>query len=91
MVPHNTVFSKKWRVDNNKTMLDKEKISDVSLSDLNLGDKPKLRLRIGIHPDAKHQGGINLFGNEFGDHEQNIIMQVRYTMNAGDKDARYAK
>ncbi|WP_413408804.1 ArsR/SmtB family transcription factor [Paenibacillus amylolyticus] len=82
---------KKWRVDNNKTMLDKEKISDVSLSDLNLGDKPKLRLRIGIHPDAKHQGGINLFGNEFGDHEQNIIMQVRYTMNVGDKDARYAK
>lgn len=63
----------------------------MSLADLQLDDKPKLRLRIGIDPDARHQGGMNLFGNEFGDHEQNIIMQVRYTMNAGEKDARYAK
>ncbi|MDR9856384.1 helix-turn-helix domain-containing protein [Paenibacillus sp. VCA1] len=77
---------KTWRVDNEKTTLDMEKVSDVTLRQLNLSESPKLRLRIGIRPDAVNQGGVNLFGREFGDHEQHIRMYVKYAMASGREE-----
>ena len=35
-------------------------------------------LRIGIHADAAHVGGINLFGEKFGDFAQGIVVRVGY-------------
>ncbi|WP_416296708.1 ArsR/SmtB family transcription factor [Paenibacillus illinoisensis] len=72
---------KTWRVDKEKTSLDMDKVSPVTLNQLNLLDSHKLRLRVGIKPDAVHQGGMNLFGREFGDHDQNIKMTINYVMN----------
>jgi predicted transcriptional regulator len=78
---------KTWRVDTEKTTLDMEKISGVSLGDLHLNQRPNIRLRIGVKPDAVHKGGVNLFGKQFGDHEQDIIMRIQYTMD-GDPEIR---
>ncbi|WP_339852208.1 ArsR family transcriptional regulator [Paenibacillus sp. FSL W7-1088] len=72
---------KTWRVDKNKTTLDMEKISAVDLAQLNLQNSHKLRVRIGIKPDAVHQGGVNLFGRQFGDYDQNIKMTVHYVIH----------
>ncbi|MFE6073891.1 ArsR/SmtB family transcription factor [Paenibacillus sp. NPDC057886] len=72
---------KTWRVDKNKTTLDMEKISAVDLAQLNLQNSHKLRVRIGIKPDAVHQGGVNLFGRQFGDYDQNIKMTVHYAVH----------
>lgn len=35
-----------------------------------------LRLAIGVKPTARYAGGMNLFGAQFGDHAQGIVMQV---------------
>jgi predicted transcriptional regulator len=72
---------KTWRVDKNKTTLDMEKISAVDLDQLNLQNSHKVRVRIGINPDAVHQGGVNLFGRQFGDYDQNIKMTVHYAVH----------
>ncbi|MGC5772047.1 ArsR/SmtB family transcription factor [Paenibacillus pabuli] len=72
---------KTWRVDKNKTTLDMEKISAVDLTQLNLQNSHKLRVRIGMKPDAVHQGGVNLFGRQFGDYDQNIKMTVHYAIH----------
>lgn len=72
---------KTWRVDKNKTTLDMEKISAVDLAQLNLHNSHKLRVRIGMKPDAVHQGGVNLFGRQFGDYDQNIKMTVHYAVH----------
>ncbi|MEC0125054.1 ArsR/SmtB family transcription factor [Paenibacillus pabuli] len=72
---------KTWRVDKNKTTLDMEKISAVDLAQLNLQNSHKLRVRIGMKPDAVHQGGVNLFGRQFGDYDQNIKMTVHYAIH----------
>jgi predicted transcriptional regulator len=69
---------KTWSTDLNRSMVDKEKCSDVTLRDLHLEDKPFITFRIGIKPDAKHQGGINLFGKGFGDYAQGIVMKLQY-------------
>jgi len=47
-------------------------------ADLNLGGQDYLALRIGVHADAAHVGGINLFGEQFGDFAQGIIVRVGY-------------
>lgn len=70
---------KVWQVNESHTSLDHERISGVNLHHLRVLESPKLRLRIGIDPEAVHQGGMNLFGSEFGDHAQHIRMSVMYS------------
>jgi predicted transcriptional regulator len=70
---------KTWRVDGERTTLDMNKISDVTVSDLKLKQRPNVRIRIGVKEDAVHKGGVNLFGRQFGDHEQDLVMKVHYS------------
>jgi predicted transcriptional regulator len=72
---------KTWRIDGERTTLDMQKVSDASIVQLGLTQRPNLRLRIGVKPDAIHKGGINLFGRRFGDYEQEIVMKIQYTLN----------
>lgn len=48
----------------------------VTISDLQLEGKDYVELTLRIKPDAKHKGGINLFGKSFGDHPQGIVMTM---------------
>ena len=47
-----------------------------NIYNINLYEKNYIELKIGIKPDAIHKGGINLFGKNFGDHKQSIILKV---------------
>lgn len=77
-LPSSTQYGllKRWRVDQQGSYLDDEKISAITLDDLKLTEKPYVSVRIGVKPDALHQGGINLFGEKFGDHKQAIVMRL---------------
>ena len=59
------------------TSLNSKEVSPVTLDTLGLNGGPVL-LRIGNKDDAKHRGGFNIFGKNFGDHEQDIIMSFVY-------------
>jgi len=50
----------------------------ISLEQLNLSDKPYISLRIEIREDAKNIGGINIFGEKYGDYPQGIVMRLLY-------------
>ena len=50
----------------------------VKLSDLRLADSPYIIFKIGVKEDAFHKGGINIFGKNFGDYNQAIIMKINY-------------
>ncbi len=65
-----------WTISDQGTFIDNIKISDIKLDDLALGDHRSIRLRIGIAEDARHPGGINIFGRGFGNHDQDIIMRL---------------
>ena len=69
---------KTWRVDANGSTLDGEPLSDVRLPDLCLTEGDYISLRVGIDANAKHVGGLNLFGEKFGDYPQGIVMRVGY-------------
>lgn len=69
---------KRWRLTSQGTFIDNEKVSDKTINDYNLAHNPYISVRIGIKEDAKHIGGVNIFGDCFGDYPQNIEMKLEY-------------
>lgn len=63
---------KTWTLTEHGTYLDGEKASDATLEDYELSKGEYISVRIGIKEDAGNVGGVNLFGDCFGDYEQNI-------------------
>ncbi len=49
----------------------------VVFSDLGIAPNSPVKLTIRIKEDAKHRGGINIFGKHFGDYPQAIVMRIK--------------
>jgi predicted transcriptional regulator len=59
--------------------VDGMKISPVSLNDLDTPNHHSIRLRIGVKPNAKYPGGVNIFGRGFGNYDQDIVLRIHTT------------
>ncbi len=73
-------FLKTWRVDATGATLDKEPVSGVTLEQLQLQKNPYISVRIGVPADAANVGGLNLFGEKFGDFAQTLTLRLGYHM-----------
>lgn len=67
-----------WSVSEEGATINSEPLSDVKLSALGLGERNYISMRIGVKSTSKHVGGINIFGDKFGDYPQNIRMYIYY-------------
>ncbi|MDR3471643.1 MAG: helix-turn-helix domain-containing protein [Devosia sp.] len=67
---------KTWRVNKQGTYVDGVRISDVTLDQLDVGAHRSIRLRIGVKKDARHPGGVNIFGSGFGNYDQDIVLRL---------------
>jgi len=67
---------KTFKVNGKGSFVDGVRISGITLADLDLGAHHSIRLRIGIRENAKHPGGINIFGRGFGNYDQDIVMRI---------------
>jgi predicted transcriptional regulator len=72
---------KTWRVAKDGTFVDGIKISPLSLKDLDVATHNSIRLRIGIKENAKHPGGVNVFGRGFGNYDQDIVLKLHTSSN----------
>lgn len=74
----NTQFGmlKTWKITGQGCFLDDEKISECRIGEFSFTKKDYIAARIGIKDDAVHRGGLNLFGEGFGDYAQNIVMKI---------------
>lgn len=69
---------KKIAVNKNGVFIDNGLVTDkIRFDDLKLYDGSAIKLDIGIKEDARHKGGINLFGKNFGDYPQSIVMTLK--------------
>lgn len=68
---------KTWRITAQGTFVDGTRISDVTLADIDLTSHRSIRLRIEVKADAKHPGGLNIFGRGFGNYDQDIVLRLR--------------
>ncbi|OLP57942.1 ArsR family transcriptional regulator [Xaviernesmea oryzae] len=67
---------KSFRIREDGTYVDGIRLSDITLGDLDLVAHHSIRLRIGVREDARHPGGINIFGRGFGNYDQDILMRL---------------
>jgi len=56
---------------------DGRKSSDFSLETLDVSEGEFISFKIGVKENAEYVGGINLFGEHFGNYKQNIIMTAK--------------
>jgi predicted transcriptional regulator len=69
---------KVWQVNAGGSFVDGRRVSDVVADQLKIGDGSSIAVRIGVQADAKHVGGINIFGRGFGNYPQDIVLRLRY-------------
>ncbi|UJF32522.1 ArsR/SmtB family transcription factor [Paenibacillus hexagrammi] len=67
-------------VDGALTSIDNVQVSSVNLHQLAISTNSFIDLKLGVKDDATHKGGVNLFGNKFGDYEQGIVMKIFYSI-----------
>jgi predicted transcriptional regulator len=68
---------KTWRVNADGAFVDGKRISDINLTALALASHRSIRLRIEVKPEARHPGGLNIFGRGFGNYPQDIVLRLR--------------
>lgn len=69
---------KTWHIDGTGTYLDGQQVSGRGIKDYALAEGPYVSVRIGIKEDAECVGGVNIFGNCFGDYPQDLVMRLKY-------------
>ncbi len=68
---------KTFRVDSKGVTLDNILVNQtVTVEQLNLYNNSFIKLTIKVKDDAVHKGGINIFGKNFGDYNQSIILTI---------------
>ena len=69
---------KLYTINEEGTFFNGEKVSDVSLNDLKLYERKTIELKISCLSSKESEGGITLFGKNFGDQSQGIKLRVIY-------------
>jgi predicted transcriptional regulator len=67
---------KSWRVTPDGSFVDGMKISSLTPDGLDISAHHSIRLRIEVKPDARHPGGLNIFGRGFGNYDQDIVLRL---------------
>jgi predicted transcriptional regulator len=74
-----------WRVDSSGSYIDGERLSDRSIEQLRLAGSNHVSVRLGVKPEARNVGGINLFGRRCGNYPQDLVMRLHYSFPEGNK------
>ena len=69
---------KSFKIDGGGAYIDGVKCSEATLNDVDVYREMFLTLKIGIKDGAQNQGGLNLFGERFGDYPQNITIKTYF-------------
>jgi predicted transcriptional regulator len=69
-------FLKTWRVTREGSFIDGIASSQVKIDDIHLHDDYRIRVRIGVKKDAAYRGGLNIFGEKFGNHPTGMSLQI---------------
>ena len=67
---------KTWSVTDYGSFIDGDRSSTTIINSLGIEEHHSIRVRIGIKADAEHMGGMNLFGRQFGNYDQDIVLRI---------------
>ena len=66
------------RVAHDGCFRENDKISEETMESLGLAGGPFFSFALKVDPESEHVGGMNLFGSQFGDYAQDILMKIVY-------------
>ncbi|MDR1599092.1 MAG: helix-turn-helix domain-containing protein [Oscillospiraceae bacterium] len=66
------------RVTRSGSFMGEARVSDATVADLKLRELPYIAVRFGVSRNAANAGGLNLFGQGFGDYPQDVLLRVGY-------------
>lgn len=66
------------KISTEGTYLDDSFVGKHTIESLGLLTAPFISFRLGVEENAHYVGGLNLFGEKFGDYPQNIVLKVLY-------------
>lgn len=69
---------KRWMINETGSYLDEKQVSERTIGTYGLLDKEYISVKIGMKEDAKYKGGVNIFGDCFGDYNQDIVMKLSF-------------
>ncbi|MCR4654967.1 MAG: ArsR family transcriptional regulator [Lachnospiraceae bacterium] len=73
-------------VNETGTFIDGVKVSDCTLSDLNITAGSNIKLRMSVSNTSVHKGGLTLYGRSFGNYPQDIKVRMQYKVNERPAD-----
>ncbi len=65
-------------INRHGTFIDGLKISDCTIQDFELTSTSTMKFRFSVDDDAKHIGGLTIFGKTFGNYAQDIKVSIGY-------------
>lgn len=69
---------KRWLVNLDNTCIDGRPLSTVTIGKLGIEKERVITVRLGVKQDALHVGGINIFGQSFGNYPQDLLLRLEY-------------
>lgn len=66
------------RITKHGTYIDGDLLSDITIDDIHQGFEV-WNLKFEVNQDAENVGGLTLFGKNFGNHEQDIVVKTYYS------------
>jgi len=63
------------------TYIDGVKLSDITLSDLNICHGSTIKFKMSALDEGEHSGGLTIYGRSFGNYEQDILVRMQYKQN----------
>jgi len=72
---------KHLRINDFDTSIDGTNYSLKTLADLKLNESPFIKIRFALKEDAVNKSGLTLFGKNFGNYNQDILVNLYYVSN----------
>lgn len=66
------------RINSEGSFIDGCRISDVTLSQIDLNYKSDIRFKLAVDEKSKNKRGLTVFGKHFGNYNQDILIRVLY-------------
>ena len=66
------------RVDESGSHIDGVRVSDITITELQIVYGGEIAFRVEVDEQARHRGGVNLFGRHFGNYGQDIRVTLGY-------------
>lgn len=66
------------RINDQGTFLEGDKISDVTIGQLNLTDQSRIRLRIAVPEGLPNSRGLTIYGKGFGNYNSGMMVRLTY-------------